>query len=107
MPPSSTRRSTRRPVRPICWRSIGLLNEIGGDVYDVDLSEIEPGNARVRLINFSPDAGDVDLLETGGDEWFGNVGLGDASDYRDIAAGNLQRGRARETTIGCWRRSPS
>ena len=65
----------------------GLLNDIGGDIYDVDLSEIEPGNARVRLINFSPDAGDVDLLETGGDEWFGNVALGDASDYRDIPPG--------------------
>src|SRR5215208_753766 len=65
----------------------GLLNDIGGDIYDVDLSEIEPGNARVRLINFSPDAGDVDLLETGGDEWFGDVGLGEASDYEDIAPG--------------------
>src|SRR5215207_9633886 len=54
----------------------GLLNDIGGAVYDVDLSEIEPGQARVRLLNFSPDAGDVDLLETGGDEWFGDVGLG-------------------------------
>lgn len=65
----------------------GLLNEIGGDVYEIDLSEIEPGNARVRLINFSPDAGEIDLLETGGDEWFGDVELGDASDYRDIAPG--------------------
>src|SRR5215213_11889865 len=65
----------------------GLLNDIGGDVYDVDLSEIEPGQARVRLINFSPDAGDVDLLETGGDEWFGDVGLGEAADYTDIAPG--------------------
>jgi hypothetical protein len=65
----------------------GLLNDIGGDIYDVDLSEIEPGQARVRLINFSPDAGDVDLLETGGDEWFGDVGLGEASDYEDIAPG--------------------
>src|SRR5215208_2206404 len=65
----------------------GLLNDIGGEIYDVDLSEIEPGNARVRLINFSPDAGAVDLLETGGDEWFGDVDLGDASDYRDIAPG--------------------
>ncbi len=65
----------------------GLLNEIGGDIYDVDLSEIEPGNARVRLLNFSPDAGAVDLLETGGDEWFGDVELGDASDYSDIAPG--------------------
>jgi hypothetical protein len=65
----------------------GLLNEIGGDVYEVDLSEIEPGNARVRLLNFSPDAGEIDLLETGGDEWFGNVDLGGASDYSDIAPG--------------------
>jgi len=65
----------------------GLLNDIGGDIYDVDLSEIEPGQARVRLINFSPDAGDVDLLETGGDEWFGDVGLGEAADYTDIAPG--------------------
>jgi hypothetical protein len=63
----------------------GLLNDIGGAVYDVDLSEIEPGNARVRLLNFSPDAGAIDLLETGGDEWFGDVDLGEASDYRDIA----------------------
>src|SRR5215207_9621837 len=65
----------------------GLLNDIGGAVYDVDLSEIEPGQARVRLLNFSPDAGDVDLLETGGDEWFSDVGLGEASDYADIAPG--------------------
>src|SRR5215204_410447 len=65
----------------------GLLNDIRGDVYDVDLSEIEPGNARVRLINFSPDAGAIDLLETGGDEWFGDVDLGGAADYTDIAPG--------------------
>ncbi len=44
----------------------GLLNDIGGDIYDVDLSEIEPGNARVRLINFSPDAGDD---RSAGDRW--------------------------------------
>ena len=30
-----------------------------GAVIDVDMSEIEPGNARVRLINLSPDAGEV------------------------------------------------
>jgi hypothetical protein len=65
----------------------GLLNDIGGAVYDVDLSEIEPGTARVRLINLSPDAGAIDLLETGGDEWFSDVDLGNASDYRDIAPG--------------------
>jgi hypothetical protein len=65
----------------------GRLNDLQGAIYEVDLSEIEPGNARVRLINFSPDAGNVDLLESGGDEWFSDVGLGEASDYRDIAPG--------------------
>ncbi len=75
------------PGRAYLLAVFGLLNEIGGDIYDVDLAEIEPGNARVRLINLSPDAGDIDLLETGGDEWFGNVALGEVSDYRDIAPG--------------------
>jgi hypothetical protein len=75
------------PGRAYLLAVFGLLNDIGGAVYDVDLSEIEPGNARVRLINFSPDAGNVDLLETGGDEWFSDVELGGASDYRDIAPG--------------------
>jgi len=65
----------------------GLLNEIGGDVYEVDLSEIEPGQARVRLLNFSPDAGAIDLLETGGDEWFSDVELGEAADYQDLPPG--------------------
>ena len=73
----------------------GLLNDIGGDIYDVDLSEIEPGNARVRLINFSPDAGEIDLLETGGDEWFGDVDLGERLGLPRHRAGDLQRGRAR------------
>ena len=95
MPPSSMRRSTRRPVRPICWRSIGLLNEIGGAIYDVDLSEIEPGNARVRLINFSPDAGDD---RSAGDRWRRVVRQCRAGRRLGLSrhrAGDLQRGRAR------------
>ncbi len=76
------------PGRAYLLAVFGLLNEIGGDIYDVDLGEIEPGNARVRLLNLSPDAGDIDLLETGGDEWFGNVALGAVSDYRDVAPGS-------------------
>jgi hypothetical protein len=66
----------------------GLLNDLQGAVYDVNLDEIEPENARVRLINLSPEAGEVDLLETGGDEWFGGVGLGASTDYRDVAPGS-------------------
>src|SRR5215213_4299638 len=65
----------------------GLLDDIGGALYEVDVSEIEPGSARIRLINTAPDAGAIDLLETGGDEWFSDIDLGAASDYRDVAAG--------------------
>lgn len=65
----------------------GRLNDIGGDLYPVDLSEIEPGEVRVRLINLGVDTGDIDLLETGGDEWFGNIALGDASSYRTLSEG--------------------
>lgn len=67
----------------------GRLNDLQGAVIDVDLSEIEPGNARVRLLNFSPDAGEVDIAETGGDVWFDNVALGDITDYRDVTPGGI------------------
>lgn len=67
----------------------GRLNELQGAIIDVDLSEIEPGNARVRLINFSPDAGAVDLAETGGDSWFDDVELGEVTDYRDVTPGGI------------------
>lgn len=66
----------------------GLLNDLQGAIYEVNLDDIEPENARVRLINLSPEAGDIDLLETGGDEWFGDIGLGTATDYRDVAPGS-------------------
>lgn len=63
----------------------GLINNVGGAIYPVDLNEIDPGTVRVRLINFSPDAGEVDLLETGGDQWFYDVELGEATDYSGLA----------------------
>ncbi|MBW3633079.1 MAG: DUF4397 domain-containing protein [Chloroflexi bacterium] len=65
----------------------GRLNAIEGEIFPLDLSEIEPGEARVRLINLATDTGDIDLLETGGDEWFGDIGLGEASDYRSLPQG--------------------
>jgi hypothetical protein len=67
----------------------GRLNELQGAIIDVDLSEIEPGNARARLLNFSPDAGDVDIAETGGDVWFDDVALGEVTDYRDVTPGGI------------------
>ncbi len=76
------------PGRAYLVAVFGLLNDLQGAIYDVNLDEIEPENARVRLINLSPEAGAVDLLETGGDEWFGDVDLGEATDYRDVAPGS-------------------
>jgi hypothetical protein len=76
-----------KPGQAYLLAVFGLLNDIGGDIYEVDLSEIEPGNARGRLINLSPDAGAVDIVQTGGDEWFSDVGLGDAADYRHLGPG--------------------
>ncbi|MCA9879679.1 MAG: DUF4397 domain-containing protein, partial [Thermomicrobiales bacterium] len=67
----------------------GRLNDVQGAVIDVGLGEIEPGTARVRLLNFSPDAGAVDLAETGGDVWFDNVDLGEVTDYRDVTPGGI------------------
>ena len=67
----------------------GRLNDLQGAIIDVDLSEIEPGHARVRLLNFSPDTGNVDLAETGGDVWFDDVALGEVTDYRDVTPGGI------------------
>jgi hypothetical protein len=63
------------------------LNDIEGKVYDVDLDQVDSGKARVRLIHASPDAGDVSVSVTGGDELFGSTSFGDATDYEDLDAG--------------------
>ncbi|MDP9363778.1 MAG: DUF4397 domain-containing protein [Chloroflexota bacterium] len=65
----------------------GPLNEIEGEVLDVDLDAVEPGQARVRVIHASPDAEEVDVAVTGGDVLFDGVGFGDATDYQDAAPG--------------------
>jgi hypothetical protein len=62
------------------------LNDIEGKVFEVNLDQVDAGKARVRLINASPDAGGIDLVETGGDEIFGGVDFKDATDYTDLDA---------------------
>jgi hypothetical protein len=67
--------------------AMNRLNDIEGKVFDVDLDDLDAGKARVRVIHASPDAGEVDISVTGGDEWFGGVNFEDATDYKEVDAG--------------------
>jgi hypothetical protein len=67
--------------------TVGQLSEIDSQTYEVDLDATDPGQARVRTINLSPDAGKVTIAEAGGDNLFENVDFKDASDYKDVDAG--------------------
>ena len=70
------------------FAAAGLLNDIEAKTYEVDLDDLDENQARVRLIHLSPDAGNVDLYVTGGDEWFDDVDFPNASDYKDVDAGS-------------------
>ncbi len=68
------------------FAAAGLLNDLKAKTYQVDLDNLDTGDARVRLIHLSPDAGNVDLYVTGGDKWFDDVDFPNASDYKGIDA---------------------
>ena len=78
---------TAEPAAAYLFVAVRPLAEIEGRLYDVGLDDIEPGNARVRVVNAVSDAESVDLAVTGGDTLFDGVGLGDAADYADLAPG--------------------
>jgi hypothetical protein len=67
--------------------AMNRLNDIEGKVFDVNVDDVDSGKARVRVIHASPDAGEVDISVSGGDEWFGGLNFEDASDYKDVDAG--------------------
>jgi len=66
---------------------VNPLKDIKVNVDKVNLDAIDPGKARVRFIQDSPDAGKVDVKVTGGDSWFSGVDQGDSTDYKNIDAG--------------------
>jgi Domain of unknown function (DUF4397) len=64
------------------------LNDLEIKVYQSNIDDLDnPQQSRVRAINLVPDAGEVDIYQTGGDQWFDNVDFGDASDHRDVDSG--------------------
>ena len=65
----------------------GQLDEIEGEIQEVNLDAVEPGKARAHVIHAAPDAGEVDVAVTGGDTLFEGVGFGDATDYQEIDPG--------------------
>lgn len=64
------------------------LNELELVMIQSNTSALEDSSqSRVRLVNLSPDSGEVDLFQTGGDQWFDNVEFLEATDHRDVDAG--------------------
>ena len=59
--------------RAYIFAALGPLNEIEGKTFEVNLDRIEDARSRVRVIHLSPDADDVSVSVTGGDELFGGV----------------------------------
>lgn len=64
-----------------------LLNALELSVVESNLDDLPEGEARVRLVNLSPDDESVDLAQVGGDEWFDDIEFGEASDHRNVEEG--------------------
>ena len=65
-----------------------LLNALDIRTVQSNLDDLPDGESRVRLVNLSPEADEVDLFQVGGDQWFDNVPFGEASEHRNVEAGN-------------------
>jgi hypothetical protein len=65
----------------------GFLAEIAPQVYPVDVSLPEEGNARVQVLHAVPDAPAVDVAVTGGDVLIGGLEFPDSSNNLDVPAG--------------------
>lgn len=65
----------------------GYLAEITPQIYQADVSPVDEGSARVRVIHTVPDAPAVDVAVTGGDVLIPNLAFPSASDYLTVPAG--------------------
>lgn len=72
--------------RPYVIVAAGTEDGVEGNVYDLDLGPLASASARVRVIHAAADAGDVDVVVTGGPTLYEGVAFGDATDYAVIDA---------------------
>ncbi|AHY47809.1 LPXTG cell wall anchor domain [Rubrobacter radiotolerans] len=69
--------------------AVGLVGDgsLAAQVYEDDLSAPEEGNANLRVVHASPDAGPVDVVPEGGEALVSDLEFPDASPYASVPAG--------------------
>jgi hypothetical protein len=69
--------------------AVGLVvdDSLTAQVYQDDLRSPGSGNAKVRVVHASPDAGPVDVVPRGGDPLVAGLAFPDASPYAEVPAG--------------------
>src|SRR5918993_223456 len=70
--------------------AVGLVADgsLTAQVYEDDLRSPASGNAKVRVVHASPDAGPVDVIPRGGDPLVEGLAFPDASPYAEVPAGS-------------------
>jgi len=69
--------------------AVGLVTDdsITAQVYQDDLSAPSAGNAKVRVVHASPDAGAVDVVPRGGDPLVADLAFPEDTPYAEVPAG--------------------
>ena len=69
--------------------AVGLVadDSLTAQVYEDDLRSPASGNAKVRVVHASPDAGPVDVVPRGGQALVSGLRFPDASPYAEVSAG--------------------
>lgn len=70
--------------------AVGLVGDgsLAAQVYEDDLAAPASGNAKVRVIHASPDAGPVDVVPEGGEALVSGLEFPSASPYAEVPAGS-------------------
>jgi hypothetical protein len=70
--------------------AVGLVadDSLTAQVYQDDLRSPDSGNAKVRVVHASPDAGPVDVIPRGGQALVEGLTFPDASPYAEVPAGS-------------------
>ena len=64
------------------------LNELELVTIESNIESLsDSSQSRVRVVNLSPDSGEMDMFQTGGDQWFDNTDFLEVSDHRDVDSG--------------------